>query len=93
MSSTRVKTEYQIEGPYGSIETKTLIAVQNSSCDIVTFFDEDGEYIFSVEDTVENNLLDAINRLYMPYKVNGELADGVKPLDREDLFTIRKLKR
>ena len=44
MSHVRVKTEYQVEGAYGSTEKKILYAHHNNSCDVVTFFDEDGTY-------------------------------------------------
>jgi hypothetical protein len=67
MSHIRIKTKYNTEGSYGSTDTKTLYAHHNLSCDIVSFYDEDGECILSVEDTMENNQLDAINRLYAPY--------------------------
>ena len=84
MSHVRVKTEYQIEGAFGSTEKKTLYAHHNNSCDVVTFFDEDGSYLFSVEDTMNNNLLDARNRLFMYSKPNGELVDGVSYMDNND---------
>lgn len=71
MSHIRVKTKYQTEGAYGSIEERVLYADHNNSCDIVTFYDQDGNWLLSVEDTMDNNLLDAINRLYAPYKGTG----------------------
>lgn len=85
MSSVRVKTEYHIQGAYGSTEKRTLYARHNNSCDVVTFYDEDGAYLFSVEDTMDNNLMDAINRLYTPHKnTSGELAEGVQFMDADD---------
>ena len=85
MSHVKVKTEYQVEGAYGSTEKRTLYAHHNNSCDVVTFFAEDGTYLFSVEDTMDNNLMDAINRLYAPHKnTKGELQDGVDFMDKED---------
>jgi hypothetical protein len=77
MSHIRVKTEYQVQGAYGSTEKRTLYAHHNNSCDVVTFFDEDGTYLFSVEDTMDNNLMDAINRLYA-------LDDNVQYMDADD---------
>lgn len=71
MSHVRVKTKYNVEGAYGSIEERTLYADHNNSCDIVTFYDQDGNWLLSVEDTMDNNLLDAINRLYMPFVGTG----------------------
>lgn len=86
MSHVRVKTEYQVEGVYGSTEKKTLYAHHNNSCDVVTFFAEDGTYLFSVEDTINNNLMDAINRLYAPYKnAAGELNNDVQFMDVDDM--------
>ena len=88
MSKILVKTEYQVQGPYGSTENKTLYAKHNNSCDVVTFYDEDGTYLFSVEDTMDNNFLDAINRLYVPHKNSNsfELNDGVNYMDVDDKF-------
>lgn len=84
MSHIKVKTEYQVSGAYGSTEKKTLYAHHNNSCDIVTFFDEDGTYLFSVEDTMDNNLMDAINRLYAPNKNSSELDDNVQYMNTDD---------
>ncbi len=84
MSSIRVKTEYQVSGAYGSTEKKTLYAKHSNGCDVVTFYDEDGEVIFSVDDTEKNNLLEAINRLYAPNKHNGDLAEGVEYVNVEE---------
>jgi uncharacterized protein YrzB (UPF0473 family) len=86
MSHVRVKTEYQIQGAYGSTEKRILYAHHNNSCDIVTFFDEDGTYLFSVEDTMDNNLMDAINILYAPHKnTSGELNENVQFMDADDM--------
>lgn len=84
MSHTRVKTEYQIEGPYGSVEKKTLYAHHHHTCDVITFYDENGKFILSVEDTMENNLIDAINRLYRPNKTLSDLQDDVFYMDQDD---------
>ncbi len=85
MSHVRVKTEYQIQGAYGSTEKRTIYAHHNNSCDVVTFFDEDGTYLFSVEDTMDNNFMDAINRLYAPHKnTSGELNENVQFMDADD---------
>jgi hypothetical protein len=70
MSRIRVKTKYNTEGIYGSTEEKILYADHNNSSDYVTYYDEDDEIIMIVPDTIDNNLLDAINRLYMPYDNN-----------------------
>lgn len=67
MSHTKVKTEYDVEGPYGSIEKQVLYADHNNSSDYVTFYDGCGNWLFCVEDTRDNNMLDAINRLYLSH--------------------------
>lgn len=67
MSHTRVKTEYDVEGPYGSTEKQLLYADHNNCSDYVTFYDQRGNWLFCVEDTRNNNMLDAINRLYLSH--------------------------
>lgn len=86
MSHIRVKTKYNTEGDYGSIEEKTVYAHHNLSADYVTFYDEDGRVILSVPDTLDNNLLDAINRLYLPFKkeYSRELEEGVEYYYKEE---------
>lgn len=64
MSHYRLKTTYNEEGPYGTTEEKILFVEHNLSTDRVSFFHEDGSLIFSVPDTISNNILDAINKLY-----------------------------
>ena len=51
MSKHRVKTEYMTQGVYGSTEKNILYAEHNNSCDIITFYEEDGTVLFCVEDT------------------------------------------
>jgi hypothetical protein len=86
MSHYRLKTKYNVEGSWGTTEEKILYAWHNLSCDYVTFYDEDGEFIMTVPDTMDNNLLDAINKLYMPFANRGNniIAKGVEYMDGED---------
>lgn len=84
MSHLYLKTEYNTEGAYGSIDKHTLYAHINNSCDIVTFYEENGTILFSVEDTLENNLLDAINRLYSNKKDSS--VESMTKEDRERVF-------
>lgn len=87
MSHYRCKTKYNTEGSYGSIEEQTLYAHHNLSCDIVSFYDEDGDCILSVDDTMGNNQLDAINRLYSPFaefKTGKLYEDGIEPMTPEE---------
>lgn len=79
MSSTYLKTKYNEEGAHGRTEEKILYVHHNNSVDIVTFYDENGQYLIHVEDTLDNNLLDAINRLFL-----GKLEEGVELLTEED---------
>ena len=88
MSRTLVKTKYNVTNGFGSIETHVLHAVHNNSTDIVTFFDENGKVLFTVEDTIENNLIDAIKRLYRPFdESNGgqELLEAVEEMESDDI--------
>lgn len=82
MSHTKVKTTYDIEGPYGSTEKRTLYCHHNHSCDTIVFYDEDGSVTSMAfgEWSQDNDLWDAMNRLWFPFKDewNGELKDGVE---------------
>lgn len=85
MSHIRVKTTYKVEGAYGSVEKVTLFAHHNNSCDVITFYGGEGEVLFSIEDTMKDNLLDAINRLSAPYKNNSfDLDEGIEHMNKED---------
>lgn len=85
MSHYRLKTKYNSEGAYGSIDEQTVYAHHNLSCDYVSFYDKDGHFIMAIPDTISNNLLDAINRLYAPFKNHGNIfVDGVESMDEED---------
>lgn len=90
MSHYKLKKKYNTEGAYASIEEKTLYAHHNLSCDVVLFYDEDGEFIMAVPDTIENNLLDAINKLYTPFDENGNLEDGIKLMSLEEIEKIKQ---
>jgi hypothetical protein len=83
MSHTRVKTTYSVEGAYGSTETKTLYCHHNHGCDYTTFYDEDGSVTSMCfgEWVTGDDLWDAMNRLWFPYKGEwgrSELKDGVE---------------
>lgn len=79
MSHFRAKTQYNCEGSHGATVIKTLYVDHNLSSDYVTFYDELGRHIMTIPDTIENNLLDAINRLYNP-----SLTNVNSELDNED---------
>lgn len=82
MGHTRVKTTYDVMGAYGSTETEELYCHHNHSCDTVTFYDRNGEVesMYFSEWSSGNDLWDAMNRLWYPYKYEwgGELKDGVE---------------
>jgi hypothetical protein len=86
MSHYRLKTTYQEEGDYGSRETKNVYAHHNLGVDYVTFYDDRGEVIMSIPSTIDNNLLDAINRLYSPFTGNflTDLIEGVEHMTLEE---------
>lgn len=91
MSHYRLKTKYNSEGSYGSIDEKTLYVHHNLSCDYVTFFDENGEVIMTIPDTIDNNLLDAVNRLYKPFTNGKKFVDNVERMTDEDIEKTRKI--
>ena len=64
MSHDRLKIKYKEEGPYGSEVERTLYCHHNHSSDIVSFHDDDGNYLFSYGDTGPTpTLMDAIIKL------------------------------
>lgn len=71
MSKTRVKTTYEVfSDPYGTTETRTLYCVHNNSCDITTFYEEDGsvaDMIFE-ECVTGHDKWDAVLKLMAPFK-------------------------
>jgi len=82
MSSELIKTKYKSTCDiYGSTEERTLYCKHNNSSNLVTFYDEDGSILFIVEDTMNNNLFDAITRLYLPHK---GIEDGVEVMTNDD---------
>jgi len=83
------KTKYKTYAYHGAgcyEEEHTLYVHHNESCDLVLFYDEKGECILAFEDTLKNNIFDAMNRLNFPYKEEwfGELLDDVENLNDED---------
>jgi hypothetical protein len=86
MSHLRVKTTFHVQGTYGSTDKKTLYCHLNKSCDITTFYDEDGTYLFSFEDTEDNNLFEAMKRLASPQKEarSSDLEEGIEHMNEED---------
>jgi hypothetical protein len=84
MSHYRLKTKYNEEGYCGSTEEHTLYAHHNLSCDVVTFYDEEGRVLISIGDTIDNNLLDAINRLYAPFGSDLKLSEGVEHMNQDE---------
>lgn len=87
MSSIRVKTKYNTEGPYGTTEEHTIFANHNNSSDYVTYYDEDGTILLVVPDTIDNNILDAIIKLYVPHTTSNlevKLKDGIEVMTADD---------
>lgn len=64
MSHRRSKVEYIELGAYGTPEKHTLYCWENLSCDRTSFYDENGNYIFSFGDTDHPNLMDAMIAVY-----------------------------
>jgi hypothetical protein len=90
MSHCRLKTTYNEMGAYGSVDKKTLYAHHNNSCDIVSFYDENGNFLFCVEDTMDNNLFDAIKRLFYAWEDAraNKLMEGVEHMEPEEFNKI-----
>lgn len=88
MSHLRVKREYNEEGTYGSVDKFTLYCHHNLSCDYTTFYDHNGNVIFSFPDTMDNNIFDAMIDLARPYKGdvrNNTLGNGISHMDLDDM--------
>jgi hypothetical protein len=86
MSHLRIKTKYNSEGNYGSVDEYDVYCHHNLSSDYVTFYDDDGSIIFTIPDTIDNNLLEAIIRLYSPYKKDSnKLLDGIEHMNENDI--------
>lgn len=90
MSHIRIKTKYLTEGNYGSIDENTLFCHHNNCSDYVSFYYEDGTHILTVPDTIDNNILEAINRLYNYYNPNSEnkLNEYIEFMAKEDISKI-----
>jgi hypothetical protein len=82
MSHTRVKTTYSVEACYGSTETVAIYCHHNHCSDYTTFYWEDGSVVTMVfgEWETGNDLWDAMNRLWYPFKDEwgGELKENVQ---------------
>ena len=83
MSHIRLKTKYKVQGAYGSTEERILYADHNNSCDIITFYYEDGDVLMAVEE-IDNNIFEAISKLYAPHKNRSELIEGVEHMNEID---------
>ena len=91
MSHYRIKTEYNEPDAYGNPVKKILYAHHNISSDCVTIYDNDGRIILSVDDdTMDNNLFDALQRLIAPFQHNSEFINGVESMTQEDRSKIFK---
>ena len=100
MSHTRVKTTYmEAVGPgYG--EERTLYCHHNHSCDITTFYEQDGEVaymVFEDENYGGRTKWDAVMLLDNPHvsRWGGELKPGVEHCGKElnELFDKKKAER
>jgi hypothetical protein len=95
MSHYYLKTEYQEEEFYsGGMDyaKHKLYAWHNNGCDIVSIRDENGDTILSFNDTVDNNILSAINRLVWAWDDarTNKLTEGVDHMTNEERGKIFK---
>ena len=91
MSHVKIKTKYNTEGNYGIIEEEILYCDHNNCSDHVTFYYSDGTPILTVPDTLDNNILDAINRLYFYYNDKSEngLNKNIDYMTNEDFLKTK----
>lgn len=75
MSHKYEKIKYYEEGAYGSTEEHTLFCHHNNSCDVVTFYYEDGTPIFSFGDTMERNLFNKMIEIITNWKDNPNIEN------------------
>jgi len=87
MSHTKVKTTYSVQGDYRNTELISLYCDHNHSFDFTTFYWEDGRVVDMAFQEWEsgNDLWDAMNRLWFPFKSEWgkELKDGVEYYGKE----------
>lgn len=74
MSHIYEKIKYFEEGNYGITLERTLFCHHNNTCDVVTFYYEDGTPIFSFNDTIEGNLLDKMIEIIYNFKNNSNIS-------------------
>jgi len=77
MSHTKVKVNYEEEGPYGSTTEETLYCHHNHTADYVVFYNSKGEHILTINEFASNNLWDAMEKLmyYHRHQENGEFTE------------------
>lgn len=80
MSHTRVKVKYEEEGPYASTTEETLYCHHNHTCDVVTFYDGDGNHLLSINEFSSNNLWTAIEKLMYYHR---HLEQGIGSFDNK----------
>ena len=82
MSTTRVKTTYEVMGDYATADTRHLYCDHHHGSDTVTFYDEDGSVskMAFEEFSAGKDKWDAIQKLWFPFKGKWgeELLDGVE---------------
>ena len=84
MSRIRLKTKYKTLGAYGTTEERILYAVHNNSSDVVTFYHEDGDVLMTIEE-IDDNMFEAISRLWAPWKDKNQLNETVEYMNEIDM--------
>jgi hypothetical protein len=87
MSHLYTKIQYCQEGSFGSFDEHTLYCHHNDCCDIVTFYRENGEPIFSFEDTLAGNIFDKMVEIIHDW--NPEKNQNVKLQTIEEMNKCR----
>lgn len=75
MSSIYQKIKYRESGEYGSIIEKILYVHQNNSSDITTFYNENGDFLLSFEDTLGDNIFEKMVEVIKNWKENNNIEN------------------
>lgn len=90
MSHRRHKAEYISLGAYGNEEKHTLYCHENLSCDYTTFYDEEGNVIFSFGDCDHPNIMDAMICIYNRDNKHNVKREEISGLELDQIIKNKK---
>jgi len=73
MSQERDKIKYLEEGPFGSTNERTLFYISDGVSDYTSFYDDNGNLIFSFPDTLDNNIFEKMVEIINNWKNNSNI--------------------